>query len=138
MSTDLYVPDTSAILTLMEDEPGADRVEKILREGIVILPAMVLLEVYYTSIQRRSVEVAQKRYAVLKSLPVEHQPELTEPVLIKAGEFKANHRISLADSIIAAHAAIQDAVLVHKDPEYEALQMVRQIRLPYKKIANPD
>ena len=133
MSTDLYVLDTSAILTLMEDEPGADQVEKILRTNKIILPAVVLLEVYYVSIKHRTVEIAQRRYAMLKSLPIEHLSELSEPVLLKAGELKANYRLSLADGIIAAYASIYDAALVHKDPEYEALKMVRQIILPYKR-----
>jgi predicted nucleic acid-binding protein len=35
--------------------------------------------------------------------------------------------------MIAAYASYHEAILVHKDPEYEALTMIRQIRLPYEK-----
>ena len=34
--------------------------------------------------------------------------------------------------MIAAYAYVYDATLVHKDPEYEPLTMIRQIKLPYK------
>jgi len=47
-----YVLDTSAILTLREDEEGADQVEKILREAEagtaeVYGPFMMYMEAYY-------------------------------------------------------------------------------------------
>ena len=59
--------------------------------------------------------------------------ELDEPTLFIAGRLKATFKISLADAIIAALAKIQNAILVHKDPEYEQLHMeIKQITLPYK------
>ena len=59
MSTDRYLLDSSAILTLMEE------VEANLRKATVIVPVVVLLEAYFASIQRRTLEIAQKRYALL-------------------------------------------------------------------------
>ena len=117
---------------MMDNEEGADVVEDILRNKEILLPAMVLFEIYYKSIQYRGLEVAELRYATLKSIRARHLSELTEPVLLKGGEFKARHQISLADSIIAAYAFIHEATLVHKDPEFEALTMVNQLKLPYK------
>lgn len=50
-----------------------------------------------------------------------------------ADRVKASHRLSLADAIIAAFALRQNAVLVHKDPEYEALAGEVELEaLPYK------
>lgn len=132
MNTDLFLPDTSAILTMMDSEEGADLVEDILRTREILLPAFVLFEVYYKSIQYRGVETAELRYATLRSIRATHLSELTEPVLLKGGEFKAQYQISLADSIIAAYAFVHNATLVHKDPEFEALTMVNQVKLPYK------
>ncbi len=132
MKTDLFLPDTSAILTMMDSEEGADLVEDILRTREILLPALVLFEVYYKSIQYRGVETAELRYATLRSIRATHVSELTEPVLLKGGEFKAKYKISLADSIIAAYAFVHNATLVHKDPEFEALTMVNQVKLPYK------
>jgi len=132
VKTDLFLPDTSAILTMMDSEEGADLVEDILRTREILLPALVLFEVYYKSIQYRGVETAELRYATLRSIRATHVSELTEPVLLKGGEFKAKYKISLADSIIAAYAFVHNATLVHKDPEFEALTMVNQVKLPYK------
>jgi predicted nucleic acid-binding protein len=129
---DLFLPDTSAVLTMMDNEEGADLVEDIIRTREILLPAMVLFEVYYKSIQYRGVEIAELRYATLKSIQARHISELTEPILLKGGEFKAAYRLSLADAIIGACAFIHNATLVHKDPEFEALTMVNQLKLPYK------
>lgn len=49
----------------------------------------------------------------------------------RAAEIKATHRLSLADAWIGACAMQQDALLMHKDPEFEALE-IEQFRLPYK------
>jgi len=117
---------------MMDSEEGADLVEDILRTREILLPALVLFEVYYKSIQYRGVETAELRYATLRSIRATHVSELTEPVLLKGGEFKAKYKISLADSIIAAYAFVHNATLVHKDPEFEALTMVNQVKLPYK------
>lgn len=133
MKDDLFLPDTSAILTMMDNEEGAEVVENILRTKEIVLPAIVLLEVYYTTIQHKNIEVAELRYATARSIKASHVAELSEPLLLKAGELKANFRISLADSIIAACAFVYDATLVHKDPEFEALEMIDQVKLPYKR-----
>ena len=132
MKGNLFLPDTSAILTMMDNEEGADVVEGILRTREILLPAVVLLEVYYKAIQNRGIVVAELRYTTLKNSKAKHIAELTEPVLLKGGELKAEYQISLADSIIAAYAFLYDATLVHKDPEFEVLTMVDQVKLPYK------
>jgi len=132
LKDDLFLPDTSAILTMMDNEEGTDVVEDILRTKGILLPAIVLFEIYYITIQNKGMEIAESRYATVKSINANHIAELNEPVLLKGGELKATYRISLADSIIAAYALVYNATLVHKDPEFEAITTVNQIRLPYK------
>ena len=128
-----YLLDTSAVIALLEDEAGADRVEVILRNEHVLLPFVVSLEVYYLSFQERGEEVAYKRYMMLQGLKMERLNEVTQTVLLTAGRLKALHQLSLADSIIAAFARCNSAVLVHKDPEYAALSGDVQLEaLPYK------
>jgi len=118
----------------MEDEEGAEEVERIIKEAHVILPFIVLLEVYYISLRERGEEIAIKRYAFLMSLGAETIWDVDEPTLLTAGRFKALYRLSLADALIAALAKRNGAILVHKDPEYEVLSKeVRQVVLPYKK-----
>ena len=133
MNADRYLLDTSAILALMENEDGADRVEQILREDDVLLPFPVLLETYYISLQERSEPVADERYALLRHLSVTEIWSVDEPTLLTAARLKARFRLSFADALIAAFAARHHAVLVHKDPEFEPLaDQVRQEPLPYK------
>ena len=128
-----YLLDTSAVLTFLEDEDGAERVEALLRQEEILLPYLVLLETYYITLQEQPEDVADKRYALLKQLPASILWEVDEPTLLTAGRFKAYHLLSLADAIIAAFAQRQGAILVHKDPELEALaDFVEQEVLPYK------
>ncbi len=128
-----YVLDSSAILTLIENEEGASRVESILQTDKVFLPCLVLLEVHYITQQERGQGEADRRYALLKQLPCEILWQLDEPTLLTASRFKAGHRLSLADAMIAAVAQRQQATLVHKDPEYEVLgEELGLEALPYK------
>lgn len=127
------VLDTSAILTLVEDEPGAARVQEIMEQGTAVIPWIVLLEAYYISLQERGQDEADLRYALMKRLPVTFDDVLDEPRLLTAGRLKASHRLSLADAIIAAITLANAGTLVHKDPEYAAIKdQVRQEALPFK------
>jgi predicted nucleic acid-binding protein len=130
-----YLLDTSALLTLIEDEAGAGQVEQVLTGGQVWLPWLVLLETYYITQQERGQAEADRRYALTKQLPATILWEMDEPTLLTAARLKALHRLSLADAIIAAFAIQQDAILLHKDPEFEALaDQVRLEALPYKGV----
>lgn len=133
MSNVPFVLDTSALLTLIEDEDGAARVEHVLRTESVIIPWMCALEVVYITQQERGVAEAERRYALLKALPVTHRWELEEALLLTAARLKATYRLSLADTIIAACAIRDQAILLHKDPQYDALAGQLQLEhLPYK------
>lgn len=134
MSKPIYLLDTSAILTLLEDEAGAQRIETLLRREEILLPFLALLETYYITLREQSEDVADKRYALLKQLPATILWDVDEPTLLTAGRLKASHRLSLADALIAAFAVRHRAVLVHKDPELAALSNLVQVEtLPYKK-----
>ena len=99
---DHYVLDTSAWLTLIEDEPGADLVQEILEkaktgEVIILASFMSFMEVYYITLQERDQKEAQARVDLMAALPVSRM-ESTERLAIVAGEMKANHRFSVADA----------------------------------------
>ena len=84
--------------------------------------------------QERGEEEANVLYAMLKSLPVVHLDVVNEPVLLLAAALKARQRLSLVDAIIGAFAEHHSAILVHKDPEFEALEgRIRLEALPYKR-----
>ena len=133
MSKTPYLLDTSAILTLLEDEEGAQRVETLLRREEVLFPFLALLETYYITLQEQTEDVAAQRYHLPKHLPKAFLWSVDEPTLLTAGRLKAAHRLSLADALIAAFAVQHQAILVHKDPEMEALKgTVEMETLPYK------
>jgi len=132
-SPERYLLDTSALLTLIEDEEGADRVEQVVRRGGTLLPWPVLLEAYYISQQEQSQAEAEHRYALIKQLKVNILWHMDEPTLLTAARLKAEHHVSLADAMIAAFAIQQGAILVHKDPEFETLTgLLPMDPLPYK------
>ena len=128
-----FLLDSSAILTLLEDEAGAGRVEEVIHNEQTFLPWPVLLEVYYISQQEGGPAEADRRYALLKKLPCEILWQMDEPTLLTAARFKAEHKLSLADALIAAFARSHGAVLLHKDPEFDSLaEHVALEALPYK------
>ncbi|MFZ5822469.1 MAG: PIN domain-containing protein [Chloroflexota bacterium] len=133
MADSRFVLDTSAIFTLIEDEDGSDRVEQVLRESEAIVSWVALMEMMYISRQEKSEETALKRYATIKQMGITILWDANEPLLLKAAHLKADHRISFADAIVAATAIHQKAILLHKDPEYEAIRsQVEMEALPYK------
>ena len=133
MNPDGFIIDTSALLTLIEDEQGAERVDQILQTEHVWIPWLVLLEANYITRQECGEAEADRRYALIKQLPVTILWDVDEPTLLTAARLKASYRLSLADAVIAAFAIRMNAVLLHKDPEYEALagQISSEV-LPYK------
>jgi len=133
VAPECYVLDTSALLTLIEDESGAERVEHLLTHEQVLLPYLVLLETYYVTQQERGQGEADRRYALIRHLSATILWEMDEPTLIGAARLKTVHHLSLADALIAAFAIQRRAILVHKDPEFESLaDQVTLEALPYK------
>jgi predicted nucleic acid-binding protein len=98
----------------MEEEDGADRVAEVLSQQNSILPyTVLLLEVYYISLRESSQADADRRYVLIKQLPVKILWNIDEAVLLTAARFKAFRRISLTDTVIAAYAKLHNAVLLH-------------------------
>lgn len=131
-----YVLDSSALLTLRNKEKGADVVEKILREAPkkneLFVSFISFTEIFYIVYQKQGKGEAIKVFIQLKTLPI-NKVEPNEDLLMKAGEIKACYSVSLADSFIAATAIQKKAILVHKDPEFEALKgHLEMVTLPYK------
>jgi uncharacterized protein with PIN domain len=85
MSKPKYVLDTSAVLTLVEDEEGAERVETLLRNEQILLPFLVFLETYHITLQEQTEDVTDRRYALLKQLPATQLSDVDEPTLLTAG-----------------------------------------------------
>lgn len=129
-----YVFDTSALFALRHNEPGAAEVEAILKDRSAerYLSFISITEFFYITWQRKGKEEAYQAIIQLKMLPLQ-RVDPQEELLLQAGEFKALHSLSLADSLIAATALQMKATLVHKDPEFEQLRDRLSLQaLPYK------
>lgn len=130
-----YLLDTSALLTLRDDEPGADEVVALLEssasgETSCLICFISLMEVLYRVWKDENEFAGRLAYEQCRSLPLEivHESRL---LLETAARLKATQRLSLADAWIGAAAHLQDAVLVHKDPEFNTLDCA-QLALPSK------
>ncbi len=126
-----FLLDTSALLTLRDDEPGAQRVAEVLQlasqdKAKCYGCFMSLMEVLYRVWRDESKQAGQLAHQQCLALPIEWLHS-SDSLLAKAAEFKAIHSLSLADAWIAACAAEQGATLLHKDPEFEALAITQQI-----------
>jgi len=72
---------------------------------------------------------------LIKQLNVKILWDMDESTLLTAAKVKANHRISLADAIIAAFTLRRGAVLMHKDLEFAALAgLLPMEALPFKLV----
>ena len=130
-----YLLDTSALLTLRDNEPGAEEVAKLLYQAQhgqaqCIGCFMSLMEVLYRVWKDESELEGRLAYQQCLSLPITWIYQHTA-LLEKAAEIKAQNSLSLADAWIAATAQLHNAVLVHKDPEFAVLDNPQRI-LPYK------
>lgn len=134
---EVFVLDTSAWIAFDEAEPGAQEVEAILAEAWlgnaeVHASFVTLTELEYIRTQERDAQQAAELLAFVRSQPVQWRHS-DDALCSAAAKLKAAHRLSFADSFVAATAQRIGAVLVHKDPEFNALSdVVRQRMLPPK------
>ena len=130
-----FLLDTSALLTLRGDEAGADRVAEVL--GLASSGKaecfgcfITLMEMYYRVWRDEDKAAGQLAYQQCLALPVEWMSN-SEALLAKSAEYKALYQLSIADAWIAACAAEQGAVLLHKAPEFKPLPVMQEL-LPLK------
>lgn len=130
-----YLLDTSALMTLRDDEDGADIVASLLQqsqsgEAKCLACFMTQMEIMYRVWKDEGESRGRLAYEQCKSLPIEWVHESAE-LLEKAVVVKATCRVSIADAWIAAAALLHGATLVHKDPEFKSVDC-QQLVLPYK------
>ena len=130
-----YLLDTSALLTLRDDEPGADRVAALLSqartEQVRCLGCFIsLMEVFYRVWRDEGETAGRLAYEQCLVLPIHWIHESPE-LLIKAAQTKAAYPLALADAWIAACAILENAILIHKDPEFQSVDIAQEA-LPFK------
>jgi predicted nucleic acid-binding protein len=126
MAGSLVLLDTSALLTLRDDEPGADMVEQALEQPQRCYACFLSrMEVLYRVWKDENERAGRLAYEQLKALPLQWI-EASEPLLEQAAGIKARHALSVADAWIAAAALQVGATLLHKDPEFHAIADLSQ------------
>jgi predicted nucleic acid-binding protein len=127
------VLDSWALLAFFEDEPAADAVEEILHRASLgkdrlYLSVMNWAEVYYSTMREVSLEAAESRAAEIRNLPIDIVGAGDDLKLARlAAQFKAGHKLSLADAFAAALAKEKKAELVTGDPEFKTLEQIIKI-----------
>ena len=117
----VFCLDTSAILTLRDDEPGAERVAMLLDGPDPCFACFITrMEVLYRVWKDEGERSGRLAYEQLQSLPIQWVDQ-TEALLLESSRIKASHRLSVADAWIAAAALLSRATLLHKAREYEAI-----------------
>ena len=130
-----FLLDTSALMALRDDEPGAQHVAELLTAAastrtLVYACFMSQMELLYR-VWRDEGEAAG-RLALEQCLALPIQWVESSPQLLRlAAEIKATSALSVADAWIAAAARTTGATLVHKDPEFATLDQPQDV-LPLK------
>nr|VFJ46058.1 MAG: Predicted nucleic acid-binding protein, contains PIN domain [Candidatus Kentron sp. FM]VFJ73057.1 MAG: Predicted nucleic acid-binding protein, contains PIN domain [Candidatus Kentron sp. FM]VFK06419.1 MAG: Predicted nucleic acid-binding protein, contains PIN domain [Candidatus Kentron sp. FM] len=131
-----YVLDTSALLAFIEEEEGVEIIDGLLegasdKKNNIYISTVSAIEVFYISMQEQGRAVAEERLELLEIFPLIQEP-LTPDLCRTIGKLKATKPMSFADCCIAGLAKEKNAVLVHKDPEFESVEdEIRQLKLPY-------
>ena len=122
----LLLLDTSALLTLRDNEPGAERIEQAFEQPDRCYACFLSrMEVLYRVWKDEGERAGRLAYEQLKALPL-HWVEPSEPLLEQAARIKACHSLSVANAWIAASALQVGATLLHKDPEFRAFSELPQ------------
>jgi predicted nucleic acid-binding protein len=120
-----YVLDSYAILTLLNDESGADRVEALLQQAekdeIILSMSLINLgEIAYIVERRWGQAKLRTVLAYLEETAVKIIPATRERVL-DAANIKAQYPMAYADAFAAMLAKELSATLLTGDPEFQII-----------------
>jgi len=124
-----YVLDTSALVSYFKDEPGAGKVELVLRQpSTSLLPFMAIMELRYVLARTFPPPRVDQ---IIRTLRASGAPIVeSDPAWgAAAALLKVRGGLSLADAWIASLALLYDAELVHKDPEFDRVDGLKSKRL---------
>lgn len=127
----IYIMDSFAILTYLEDEPGRSRVAQALEQALdgtvqLLLPLINLGEILYITERERGLFKAQAVLAALEQLPIQILKADRETVL-SAAHIKAHYSISYADAFVVVAAQVYQATILTGDPEYQQVTDITKV-----------
>jgi ribonuclease VapC len=135
MSVARAVLDSFALIAYFRGEPSAaavrDRLEQAAsRDTPLLMTEVNYAELKYQLLRKEGAAAWAEARDLLATLPIEFHPA-TRALADLAADFKARHRLSLADAFAAALAREQKAELVTGDPEFKAL--AKEIKIVWLK-----
>jgi len=115
-----YTLDACALLALLRNEPGADKVAAAINaanngEAEIIMHKVNLLEVYYDLYRSLGKEKADMILSEIRKRPIAINAEVTDNIFAEAGRMKASYKISFADSFALAQALVLGSELLTTD-----------------------
>ena len=131
------VLDSWAVLAFYQGEPAGEDVERLIESASssgkpLLLSAVNWAEIYYSMERAGGRQAADEAVADLATLPIDVVGVGDDLKLARlAAQFKARHKMSLADAFAAALAKEKKAELVTGDPEFKALE--KEIKINWLK-----
>jgi predicted nucleic acid-binding protein len=120
-----YVFDASALIRYFQNDPGAARVEQLIKDAVtagqtLLISAANWGEVYAVILRLRGPDAAQLLKSKLKGLSIAPLP-VTPELAIAAAEIRVRHQLPLLDSFAAALAIAHHATLVTSDTDFQKI-----------------
>lgn len=121
-----YVLDAFSFMAIIQDEPGAARMQELLDGGDggeheLYMSVVNFGEVIYTVWKRRGAGSAQQTLAAFDQLPVKAF-DVDRDLALQASALKANTRMGYADCFAAALAQRLGAAVVTGDPDFRQVE----------------
>jgi predicted nucleic acid-binding protein len=109
------VVDSSIFLEIFSDGPARAVCEKHLRGKRIIVPTLVLFEIYKKLKAKVSEEDALSAVAALRAHQV---ADLTSEIALLAGDLSLEYSLPMADSLVLAHSRFQNEPLLTMDHDF--------------------
>jgi len=124
------VLDTKPLVKLFAQEEGWEAVQKILakiEDGEIeaAISVVTLTEIYYKYLQEKRPELAKTRTQNLRYAIYLKKLEIGEEAAVKAGDFKGEYNVSIADAFIAASAYLEGSTIISDDPDFKKILEVK-------------
>ena len=96
---------------------------------IVIVPSLVLFEVYKKIVSQKTEDLALSAIALLNQYLVQ---DLNQEIALTAADLSLQHHLAMADSIVLAHAVKTNSTLVTLDNDFEGILGTQVLRSKVK------
>ena len=119
------VVDSSVFFEILSNGPLRAKCERHLRDGEVVVPTLVLFEIYRKLKAKVSEDEALAAIGALRSYDV---VDLTSEVALLAGDLSLEYSLAMADSFVLAHARHRHESLLTLDNDFAEVPGVIVLR----------